>query len=459
METGRVFVGDDVCCVELGLGCDLIDADIADGDDQFEDGTCIEGENNPCETCDLSFYETTVYNFPDFPSTTVVGDELMTEEGALQERCCAAGVALGRDDLIQACLEDDGETEMQLELNDQNECLEREVQPMRYAQADGSPVVGYQPISSVISTQVVSNDVCCSKGCDGPEFTSLLGGCADVTETEDDVTYTPILQNGFDIFFDQCRAVVTIDVNYFLSTGDLACSLDNSVTYSTEFDDEFLIMQNCCASAVGNFLGMGGFLEVDLNPFCYTDFEITDGSEVGYNDEANDGEGECRMVDGEVQITYKDALNITQYIGPPSDVSGLTIDKRLCCLAYNEDDMINNGYDLTFACEEIPFFKEVPTYDPETETCEVETESYVYVDLDANLMYDQLVDGDYFNYDLSTTVDDSGDACCLKAAEEDDLATAQAACSSCETNEDDEFFTFDSPVCTRRFDRTVNCFT
>ena len=86
--------------------------------------------------------------------------------------------------------------------------------------------------------------------------------------------------------------------------------------------------------------------------------------------------------------------------------------------------MINNGYELTFACEEIPFFKETPTYDPDTQTCEVETESYIYVDLDANLMYDQLVDGDYFNYDLSTTVDDTGDACCLKAAEEDDSVTA-----------------------------------
>ena len=78
METGRIFVGDDRCCVELGQGCDLIDADITDGDDQFEDGTCIPGENNPCETCDLSFYETTVYTFPSFPTSTVVGDELMT---------------------------------------------------------------------------------------------------------------------------------------------------------------------------------------------------------------------------------------------------------------------------------------------------------------------------------------------------------------------------------------------
>ena len=63
METGRVFVGDDVCCVELGQGCELIPAVITDGDDQIEDGTCIPGDNNPCETCDLSFYETTVYTF------------------------------------------------------------------------------------------------------------------------------------------------------------------------------------------------------------------------------------------------------------------------------------------------------------------------------------------------------------------------------------------------------------
>ena len=75
------------------------------------------------------------------------------------------------------------------------------------------------------------------------------------------------------------------------------------------------------------------------------------------------------------------------------------------------------------------------------------------------MMYDQMIDGDYFNYDLSTAEDLTRDACCLKAAEDDDLQTAQGACTSCETTEDDEFFTFDSPVCTRRFDRTIDCFS
>jgi hypothetical protein len=304
---------------------------------------------------------------------------------------------------------------------------------MRYAQADGSPLVGYQPISSVISTQVVSNDVCCSKGCDGPEFASLLEGCADVTETDAGAAYTPLKKNDKNFVFEAtCVAVVAIDVNYFLSNGDLACSLDNSITYTTEFGDAYLVMEDCCASAVVNLLAnnfielvfANDFIEADLETFCNEEDEITDGSEVEFNDVANGGDGVCTMVDGEVQTAYKDADFVTQFTGVPVSATGLEIANRLCCLAYSEDGAINNGYELTFACEEIPFFKEIPTYDPETETCEVETESYVYVDLDANLMYDQLVDGDYFNFDLSTTVDDSGDACCLKAAEEDDLVTA-----------------------------------
>ena len=36
--------------------------------------------------------------------------------GQPQERCCEAGVQMGRDDLIQACLEPDGDEEEQLEL-------------------------------------------------------------------------------------------------------------------------------------------------------------------------------------------------------------------------------------------------------------------------------------------------------------------------------------------------------
>ena len=79
MESDRNFVGDDVCCVELGLGCEIIGADIFPTDDYFVDGTCHKYLSNPCETCDLSFYKPTIYNFF-FPTLkqVVVNGELLT---------------------------------------------------------------------------------------------------------------------------------------------------------------------------------------------------------------------------------------------------------------------------------------------------------------------------------------------------------------------------------------------
>ena len=101
----------------------------------------------------MTFYEET-YLFTNqaaidsgIPSSISVGETLMSETGASQDRCCQAGIQLGRDDLIQACLVPDGDEEKQLELNDMNECIERDVQPMRYQQANGSPVEGYAPTS------------------------------------------------------------------------------------------------------------------------------------------------------------------------------------------------------------------------------------------------------------------------------------------------------------------------
>ena len=69
---------------------------------------------------------------------------------------------------------------------------------MRYAQADGSPVSGYQPINSRLKTEVVSNDVCCAAGCDGPESASLLDACADRVVTELGVNYNPSISFQFD---------------------------------------------------------------------------------------------------------------------------------------------------------------------------------------------------------------------------------------------------------------------
>ena len=167
------------------------------------------------------------------------------------------------------------------------------------------------------------------------------------------------------------------------------------------------------------------------------------------------------MLSGAFDDIYRDAdfvIQLTEAFGTPESFP-TTVANRFCCLAYDEFGMINNGYDLTFACEEIQVDEITPIYDPETETCDLEIESYVYVDLDANQMYDMTIDGEQFAYSFTTEPDFLGDQCCQKAADEQDLATAEAICDLCTYDEEkDEFYTYDAPVCTRRFDRVVSCY-
>ena len=122
------------------------------------------------------------------------------------------------------------------------------------------------------------------------------------------------------------------------------------------------------------------------------------------------------MLDGSFLHVYQNAdhdeqLRIDIWPDLPS-----VVDNRICCTAYNEDHEQYNDYELTFACEEILVENRNPEYDPETGTCDVEVESYVYVDLDANKMYDPIIDGPQYAYNVETHTDSYGDECCIKAA-------------------------------------------
>ena len=265
-------------------------------------------------------------------------------------------------------------------------------------------------------------------------------------------------------------ALVEIDVKYFLSFGTVACSIPRTVTYSTEFGDDFVVTANCCSNAVDQFL-TGDQLISYLDGFCIVEEVLVDepdvpapGSEVEFNDGADDGEdgdGVCTLLSGATQNVYMDAEFAIQYAGglmTPLSYPQI-IDNRMCCLAYDADGVINNSYELTFACEEIEVREDTPVYNPDDDTCTVESEVFFYVDLDANTMYDPEIDGEQFAYDLSTTVDETGDACCQKAADDDDLATANLVCDRCvEDDTQDEYFTYEAPVCTRRFDRITTCY-
>ena len=65
-----------------------------------------------------------------------------------------------------------------------------------------------------------------------------------------------------------CVAVVDIDISYLLSTGEVACMVEEQVTYSTEFGDSFVVMENCCSGAVEQ-LEASNFNLGDLNTFCH----------------------------------------------------------------------------------------------------------------------------------------------------------------------------------------------
>jgi len=219
--------------------------------------------------------------------------------------------------------------------------------------------------------------------------------------------------------------LVEIDVDYFLTLGSIACRIPRTVTYSTEFGDDFVITQNCCSNAVDSFLAGNQAIEY-LNGFCFVEEIIVGepdvpapGSEVEFNDGADgeDGDGVCSLLSGETQIVYKDADFAIQYLttGLIPDSYPVTIDNRMCCLAYDADGVINNSYELTFACEEIEVREDTPVYDPEAMTCTVESEVFFYVDLNANSMYDPEIDGEQFGYDLSSTIDLTFDQCCLQA--------------------------------------------
>ena len=385
--------------------------------------------------------------------------------GQPQERCCEAGVQMGRDDLIQACLEPDGDEEEMLELNEEGECIERQIQPMRYAQADGSPVPGYAPFDDVLEAQIVSDDVCCRAGCQGDEFQPLLAACArkeeDLTGVDFSIAgdFGPL---GLSLLVQpQCEATEVYDITYYTGDDMLACAIEETVTYSTEFDDEGVSMLDCCFDAVQrNGATPASISDDQLTTFCEAKDIITPESDVEYDDGFFFGAGRCLMKNGSIQTIFCDANGVVQKEGDVREMSGDTIPKEMCCTAYDESSPVNNDFELTFACEEIEVEEEIVSVDPTTEppTCRVDQESYVYVDRDADSAFDPEVDEQY-QYELSPGDDPTGDRCCEKAGEENDIETARAICDRCEEEDSDEFFTYDAPICTRRFDRTTRCFT
>ena len=81
----------------------------------------------------------------------------------------------------------------------------------------------------MLDSQIVSDDVCCNKGCEGDEFLVLLPACVS---REDQLNRSENFISGP----NTCSLVEVFDTIYYDSNGP-ACSLEFQVTYDTFYGD------------------------------------------------------------------------------------------------------------------------------------------------------------------------------------------------------------------------------
>lgn len=203
------------------------------------------------------------------------------------------------------------------------------------------------------------------------------------------------------LFAPQCERQEISDITYTKSDGSLACVIQETITYSTEFgDDDQVVMGNCCADAAARNAEVPSTLtDTQLETFCEKKEIVTPGSDVTYDDGFLGLIGRCLMENGSLQTVYCDLDGVIQKEETPRDLSGQSIDKKLCCTAYDENDPLNDDFELTFACEEIQVEEEIVSVDPTTTppTCKVDQESYFYTDRDADEEFNPDVD-EQFQY-------------------------------------------------------------
>ena len=129
----------------------------------------------------------------------------------------------------------------------------------------------------------------------------------------------------------------------------------------------------------------------------------------------------------------------------------------VCCIAYDETDP-NSSIELTFAC---PENEEMETsFEIREGVCYKDERTWMWADLDINMMYDE---GEPLWGDMTVSTADTDGTVCCSDNEDISLAVLDAfvelspgTCSKQVKNED-EYFTYDAPTCTRRSD-IITCY-
>ena len=151
--------------------------------------------------------------------------------------------------------------------------------------------------------------------------------------------------------------------------------------------------------------------DAGLDTYCLEQEIFSEDSNLKYNH----GTEVCKMISGDVTKIWKDLEGTTVKTGETVEKNNETVDRKLCCLAFTEEQgHVNFDWELSFACHELEFDESEYTYDEESMICTVDNISFVFVDYDVDEIYTEEIDGEKFSFSETTTTDDR-DPCCQNA--------------------------------------------
>ena len=396
---------------------------------------------------------------------TETGDVEMTEDvEGNRALCCAAGIDSMDDDLIRgACIIED-EPVKQLEYTDLAECIEREVTNFRFEDPrTGEPVEGYESYTDANSMTVHPNN-CCLQACAEEEMmkAQFLKACASSEPSGMETFTNPMIGDKESPSGETIEGVCMVDKNvgttYLLSAdpesgtaeGTEACTLDTKTTLSTQFPDDGVTNLHCCAAAVAD--------ESIVNEnYCQIDYEFGEPFNVEYDAMAE----QCLQTEGSSTKLYLDQDGVEVARDDPVEVmmgdDPVLVEDSVCCIAYDENDTSGSNIELSFACPEIDEME--TTFYIEDGLCIRNDTTWMWADYDLDMMYDD--NEPIFNDETVLTEDMDGSVCCVEDENLplevlDEFTTLSDTCNKVE-KEEDEYFTYDAPTCTKRSDK-ITCY-
>ena len=191
--------------------------------------------------------------------------------------------------------------------------------------------------------------------------------------------------------------------------------------------------------------------------YCQIDYEYGEPFDVEYDAMAE----QCYQTEGSSTKLYLDQDGVEVARDDPIIVESgddpVLVEDSVCCIAYDENDTTGSNIELSFACPEIDEME--TTYAIVDMQCVRNDTTWMWADYDLDMMYDD--NEPIFNLNTELTEDTDGSVCCvddenLPLDVLDAFTSLSDTCNKVE-KEEDEYFTYDAPTCTKRSDK-ITCY-